>query len=70
MRQEAKSRRQHHNVDAPQPTILEHLPDLVEEDARFRLGGFISIKFRLALSLSAEEEFTFGKERSQYCSES
>jgi hypothetical protein len=34
MRQKAESGHQHHKIYAPQPMVFEHLPDLVEEDAR------------------------------------
>ena len=44
--------------------VLEHPPDLVEEDARLRLGGFLSL--RLLLLSSAEEDLAFGKGEPQY----
>ena len=66
MRQETDSRHEHHNVDATHPVILKHLPDLVNEDARLRLGGLPG--FTLTFS-STEENFALRKGRSYHNSE-
>jgi len=35
MGQKVESGHQHHSIDGQQPMVLEHLPDLVKEDACF-----------------------------------
>lgn len=48
--------------------VLEHLLDLVQEDAGLGLGGFLGVvQFLL---LGTEEDFAFGKEGTQGSSES
>ena len=69
MRQEANSRHEHHNIYTPQPMVLEHLTDLVEEDAGLGLCALIILRFCLPLPSSAEEDLTLGKKRSQRGSE-
>ena len=49
--------------------VLEHLLDLVEEDACLGLGGLLDL-LSLPLPLSAEEDFALGEDSSQATSES
>lgn len=64
MGQKAESGHQHYNIDAPQPMVLEHLLNLVEEDARPCLTW--PIGFSLLLSSSTEEDFALGKKSSKH----
>ena len=49
--------------------ILEHLADLMKEDAGLRWGALIILHFRFPLPSSPEENLTLGKERPQHGSE-
>ena len=70
MGQEVEPGHQQHSVDGQEPMILEHLPDLMEEDARLRPAGLLGIGFSLLVSSSTKENFALWKETPQHCSTS
>lgn len=63
MGQKAKPCHPQRKVGAPQPVILEHLPNLMEEDTGLGLAGLLSIHW--FLSSSPEEDFALGQNGSQ-----
>ena len=65
--QKTESGHQQHDIDTPQPMVLEHLPNLMEEDACSRLGRFLNFGF--LLSSSAEEDFALGEKCSKHSCE-
>jgi len=64
VRQKVEPGHQQHGIDGQQPMVLEHLPDLMEEDACLGLGGLLGIV--LPLFSSTDEDTALGKESPQH----
>ena len=63
MGQKAEPRHPQCKVDAPQPMVLEHLPNLMEEDTCLGLARLLDI--HSLLSSGPEEDFALGEDGSQ-----
>lgn len=62
MGQEVESGHQQNSVDRQHPMVLEHLLDLMEEDAGLGLGGLLDVV--LPLLPSTDEDFALGEKGS------